>query len=57
MKFIKPSQWITPKKNEYDSPLADVYRGAGVGTTIIQAATYPIAAIVSGIGHILTGGK
>lgn len=51
MKFIKPSQWITPRgKAAMDDccpPLALVGRAC-------QAITYPIAAAVSGIGAIAT---
>ena len=61
MRFIKPGEWITPRKNRDESPLSDVsplYAGIGAGiSTTVQIASYPIAVLVTGIGHILTRGK
>jgi len=54
MKFIKPSDWITPPgqaaMDDCCPPLAFVTRA-------FQAVTYPIAATVSGIGAIATKAK
>lgn len=55
MKFIKPSEWITPAQNmnsigDVCPPLAHVRKA-------IQAVTYPVAALVSGIGALITKKK
>ncbi|HTV54144.1 MAG TPA: hypothetical protein VMI06_04435 [Terriglobia bacterium] len=54
MKFIKPSRWITPPGqaacDDCCPPLAFLGR-------VIQAATYPVAAAVSGVGALATALK
>lgn len=55
MKFIKPSEWVTPDKNMNGiGDVSPMYAHIG---TAIQAATYPIAAVVSGIGAVFTRKK
>lgn len=54
MKFIRPKDWITPPgqgaMDDCCPPLAFVGR-------LLQAATYPVAATVSGIGAAVTKNK
>lgn len=55
MKIIKPSDWITPDKNM--NGIGDVSPAFAHIGTAIQAATYPVAALFSGIGAIFTKNK
>lgn len=55
MKFIKPKDWVTPSENM--NGIGDAAPWMAHLGTLIQAATYPIAAAVSGIGAIVTKGK
>lgn len=51
MKFIKPSEWITPAANRAD--IGDVSPASAHIKTGAQVLTYPIAAAVSGIGALV----
>jgi len=55
MKFIKPSDWVTPDKNM--NGIGDVSPMFAHIGTFFQAITYPIAATVSGVGALVTKGK
>ena len=55
MKFIKPKAWITPDKNM--NGIGDVSPAFAHIGTFIQAISYPIAAVVSGVGALVTKGK
>ena len=57
MKFIKPKDWITPEKNKESSPLEDCCIIPAEIETLAQEVSYPVAAVVSGIGLIVTKGK
>ena len=57
MKFIKPKDWVTPEKNIENNPLADCYTPLAHITTFFQAISYPVAAVVSGIGALATKGN
>jgi hypothetical protein len=55
MKFIKPKDWVTPNQNM--NGIGDSWpAGAYIGT-FFQAITYPFAAVVSGIGAVVTRSK
>lgn len=57
MKFIKPQEWVTPQKNRENNPLADCFTPAVHVQTFFQILSYPIAAVVSGIGAVVSKGK
>ena len=55
MKFIKPTDWITPNQNM--NGIGDTAPYLAHLGTFLQAVTYPVAALVSGIGVVVTKGK
>lgn len=55
MKFIKPRDCVTPDQNM--SGIGDAAPYLAHTQTFFQAITYPVAALVSGIGLIVTKGK
>ena len=57
MKFKKPSDWVTLEKNKETNSLADCFAPAAYIQTFFQAISYPAAAIVTGIGAVITKNK
>ena len=54
MKFIKPKDWVTPEKNEETNPLEDCCVLPAEIETVAQQISYPVAAVVSGIGALVS---
>ena len=55
MKFIKPKDWITPSKNM--NGIGDVAPYLAHIGTALQAITYPVAALVSSVGAVVSKKK